>query len=249
MRRVPHALPLQQPALIVKTRELAEYIKTLSAPTLADVMKISPALANKTHDMFAEWSAEPAKVSAAMDSFVGDIYSGLRATELSESDRLYAQEHLRILSGLYGVLRPLDGICAYRLEMAYKLPDVPFDNLYTFWDTDVTRQLPAKGIILNLASNEYSKLVLPYVDPARVIAPRFLTTDPKTKEPKFVVVHAKIARGAFARWVIQNKIEDAKRLLDFAEIGYRYCEELSTPQEPVFVCQEFGGKGLSMRLS
>jgi len=248
MRHVPSSL-LEKPALLSKAEQIAAYIKTLSPETLGRVMSISPSLATKTQQTFANWSTKPEEQTAAMDSFVGDIYSGLRSTELSPTDREYAQQHLRILSGLYGILRPLDGICAYRLEMTYKLPDEPFRNLYDFWGEAIADQVPANVPLLNLAANEYSKTVLPFVDESRVITPRFLTVDPKTKEPKFIVVHAKIARGAFARWVIQSRLENTSLLVNFSDIGYHYDASLSTPQEPVFVCQEFGGKGLSMRLA
>lgn len=249
MRQPSPVEPLTRPALLPQAETLAAYLRTLSAGQLAAVMKISPALAAKTHQTYAAWTSEASRQTAAMDSFVGDIYSGLRATELSPADRLYAQEHLRILSGLYGVLRPLDGISPYRLEMAYKLPDEPYRNLYRFWGDQVAAQIASEVPILNLAAVEYSKLVMPFVDERRVITPRFLTINPKTHEPAFVVVHAKIARGAFARWVMQHRIEEAAALHNFADIGYRYAPHLSSPQEPVFICQEFGGKGLSMRLS
>lgn len=249
MRTVKPEYPLQQPALIAKAEELATYIKGLPEQTLQKVMSISPALAAKTKLVYTAWSSSDASASAAMDSFVGDIYSGLRAAELSSADREYAQQHLRILSGLYGILKPLDGICAYRLELAYKFPDEPYKNLYTFWGDSIAKQIPKEAPVLNLAANEYSKTVLPFIEESRVITPRFLTIDPKTKVPKFIVVHAKIARGAFARWVIQNRIEDTAKLCDFSDIGYVFSSRLSTLHEPVFVCQEFGGKGLSMRLS
>lgn len=236
------------PQLLDQATELAAYIKTLSPQQLAKVMKISPTLANKTREVFAEWSVEPAQQSLAIDSFVGDIYSGLRASTLSTTDRDYAHQHLRILSGLYGILRPYDGIVPYRLEMGYRLPDAKYKNLYDFWDESIAKCLSKDELIVNLAAVEYSKTVLPFVDASRVITPRFLTIDPKTNEPVFVVVHAKIARGAFARWLITSRITGADRLPEFADIGYAFDAILSTAQEPAFVCYEFGGKGLSMRL-
>jgi len=249
MRTLPQTQALQVPALRAQAQLLATYVQSLDSQTLAKVMRISPALADKTRQTFANWTSDPAKQTAAIDSFVGDIYSGLRASELSPADRAYAQQHLFILSGLYGILCPFDGIQPYRLEMMYKFPTPPYDNLYHFWDRSVAKQLPAQGPILNLAAIEYSKLITPFVDESRLITPRFLTHDPKTGEPTFVVVHAKIARGAFARWVIQNRVEHLDDLVKFGEIGYQYVPSLSTPTEPVFVCQEFGGKGLSMRLA
>ena len=249
MRTPTAKQPLHVPALLQQAQELVGYIRTLDSSVVSKVMRISPVLAQKTCQIFVDWSGESAAQSAAMDSFVGDIYSGLRATELSQADRDYAQQHLLILSGLYGILRPLDGIRPYRLELMYKFPDAQYANLYHFWGQTVANQVPHDGPLLNLAAIEYSKLVTPFVDQDRLIAPRFLTQDPKTGQPTFVVVHTKIARGAFARWVIQNRIEKISELVNFSDIGYHYDSKLSTPQEPVFVCREFGGKGLSMRLN
>jgi cytoplasmic iron level regulating protein YaaA (DUF328/UPF0246 family) len=147
------------------------------------------------------------------------------------------------------VLRPLDGIYPYRLEMGYRLPDEPFKNLYTFWGKSIADTIPIDEPIINLSAVEYSKTVTPYVNTARTITPKFLTVNPKTKEPTFVVVHAKIARGAFARWLIQNRIEIVQDLNKYNELGYTYNESLSSDLEPVFVCEQFGGLGLSIRLT
>lgn len=249
--RAPHAgsAKLRAPELINKAIELNKYLRTLSGPTLAKTMGISAELASKTHQQVADWSANPAKQSIALDSFIGDIYSGLQAKELSAKDREYADKTLRILSGLYGIIRPLDGICPYRLEMAYKLPNAKFSNLYKFWSDSVANCLPKTGTIINLAAVEYSKVVTPFVSADRIITPRFYTNDPKTGQPKFVVVHAKIARGAFAKWLIKNRIGNAQDLAKFGDLGYNYNPSLSTPQAPTFVCKDFGGKGLSVRLS
>jgi cytoplasmic iron level regulating protein YaaA (DUF328/UPF0246 family) len=114
----------------------------------------------------------------------------------------------------------------------------------------VAEHLPESGPIVNLAAAEYSKVVLPFVDPERVVAPRFLTVDAKSGEPKFVTVHAKIARGAFARWLITSRAGGAAGdLLGFDDLGYSYNPSRSTPREPAFVCEEFAGKGLSVRLT
>ena len=246
MRSPAPTQPLSQPALQTDATELATYLRTLSVAEIARVMKVSPTLAQKTHELYQSWLTSPE--SAAIDSFVGDIYSGLRANTLTSDDRLYAADRLRILSGLYGILRPNDAIRQYRLEMGYRLPADQYRNLYAFWEQKIVNQIPADQIIINLAAVEYSKVITPYVDAGRIIAPRFLTMHPVTKEPTFVVVHAKIARGAFAHWLLRQRIDTPARLTEFMEIGYCYDESLSTSQEPVFVCQEFGGKGLSMRL-
>ncbi|GAB2931792.1 peroxide stress protein YaaA [Micromonospora polyrhachis] len=242
-------LSLDTPALLERARTLADYLKTLSPEQLTKVMAVSPDLAERIHTLLADWGVEPQAQMPAVDTFVGDIYSGLRAGDLSPADRDYANRHLRILSGLYGILRPNDGIQPYRLEMGYRLPDPAYANLYRFWGEAIARNLPASGLIVNLAAVEYSKTVTPFVESSRLVTPKFLTIDPKTGTPKFVVVHAKIARGAFARWLVTSRVDTAQRIPEFAEIGYRFDVEASTGQQPVFVCQEFGGKGLSVRLS
>jgi cytoplasmic iron level regulating protein YaaA (DUF328/UPF0246 family) len=247
MKSPAHKSALRQPELLHKARELGDYIKTLSPTELAACMHVSPALAQKVHAVASAWSDTAAGASHAIDSFVGDIYSGLRASDFTPDERVYADDVLRILSGLYGVLRPLDAIHPYRLEMGYKLP--AYKNLYDFWGESIAKTLPKTGPIINVSSAEYTKAVLPYVAAERVIAPQFFTIDPKTGEPTFVVVHAKIARGAYARWLIKTGIQDVARLHEFKDIGYEYSPKLSTPQAPAFVAHEFGGKGLSMRLA
>ncbi|HMI09009.1 MAG TPA: YaaA family protein [Candidatus Saccharimonadales bacterium] len=248
MRPSTQTQPLHRPLLGKQAKEIGIYLKTLSPEEIAKCMHVSSTLAGKTHKLIADWSDSPGRQSIAIDSFVGDIYSGLRASELSKSDRDYADKTLRILSGLYGVIRPYDGICSYRLEMAYRLPDPKFTNLYAYWSDAIARCLPTEGTIVNVSSVEYTKAVLPLMDSNRVITPRFLTADPKTGDPAFVVVHAKIARGAFARWLITSRTTNIAKFSEFSDIGYRYNKQLSTPSGPVFVCQTFGGIGLSMRL-
>jgi cytoplasmic iron level regulating protein YaaA (DUF328/UPF0246 family) len=242
--------PSGVPVLIDRAEELVGYLRTLSPEQLSRIMSISADLAAQTRAQYARWSTEPARQTPAAATFVGDIYSGLRVDSFTAADRRYADAHLRILSGLYGLLRPFDGISPYRLEMGYRLPPGRYPSLYRFWGTSIAEQLPPRGRIVNLAANEYSKAVLPHVDPDRVVTPRFLTVDPASKQPKFVVVHAKIARGAFARWLVTGRVTGtAAAIREFRDIGYRYDEALSTPREPTFVCAEFGGKGLSVRLT
>jgi uncharacterized protein len=245
----PGAQPSGSPLLLERAEELVTYLRTLSRPQLSRIMAISAELAVKTQEQYARWSTAPDRQAPAAASFVGDIYSGLQIDSFNAADRVYADTHLRILSGLYGILRPFDGISPYRLEMGYRLQPGKYANLYRFWGTSIVDQLPVSGRIVNLAANEYSKTVIPHVDPERVLTPRFLTIDPASRQPKFVVVHAKIARGAFARWLITERITDTTAIREFGDIGYRYDAALSTPSEPTFVCRQFGGKGLSVRLT
>lgn len=240
--------PLRTPELLKKAQKLDAYLKTLSTTQLQKIMNISASLAEKTYALIAQWTINPGQQSLAIDSFRGDIYSGLQAQSLSPADRDYADENLFILSGLYGIIRPYDGICPYRLEMEYKLPDPTFSNLYKYWGDSIAACLPSKGPIVNLTSEEYSKSFKPFIDELRIVSPKFLTINPKTKEPSFVVVHAKIARGACARWLITHRINDIMELKQFDDLSYRFNQKLSTPTSPTFVCENFGGKGLSMRL-
>lgn len=248
MRSNPEDKVLQSPRLITKSAKLAAYLQSLSAQQLAQYMKVSPSVANKTAKQFADWSTAADQQTPAIDCFIGDIYSGLQAQDFNAQERDYADNHLVILSGLYGYLRALDGIMPYRLEMMYKFPVLPFDNLYTFWGATIANLLPDSGLIINTSSVEYSKLVLPFVDSARVVTPQFYTVSPKTGKPTFVTVHSKIARGAFARWLIKTKTQSKKELVNFDLLGYRHSTELSQPNMPAFVAQEFGGIGLSIRL-
>lgn len=239
--------PYQQPAFLADAQRIMTYLQSLSADQVGSSMKLPPALAAKTHALIADWTSDPAYQQTAIDAFLGDIYSGLQAAQLTDADRAYANEHLLILSGLYGALRALDSIHPYRLEMGYRLPDEPFNNLYRYWGERIAQLLPDDDFIINLSAVEYTKAVLPHVQNTPVISPKFLTRSQKTGQPTFVTVHAKIARGAFAHWLIRERIQAAADVLAFSDLGYAYDPDLSTPQEPAFVCETFQGTGLSVR--
>lgn len=247
--RVPERprTPLGKPQLMTEASRLVGQFRNVSTTELERIMNISPAKAKQAEGMFADWTDDPALQIPAVDAFIGDIYSGLQVQSWSDDDRAYAHKRLLILSGLYGALRACDGILPYRLEMGYKLPDGT--SMYQFWGDRIAALLPVStDSIINLSAVEYTKAVLPYSG-APVIAPKFLTVSPKSGEPTFVTVHAKIARGAFARWLIRNRVEDISRLSDFTDLGYAYDEAASTSGQPVFVCKEFKGIGLSVRLT
>lgn len=230
-----------------EANKLANYMSTIATDEIKKVMHVSEPVAQKTQLLTSEWmSAE--NTSPAALSFVGDIYSGLQAMTFTTDDFAYAQERLKILSGLYGVLRPLDLIQPYRCEMGYKFPDERFKSLYTFWGDKIAKSLPPSEMIINTSSVEYGRIVTKYIDSSRIITPQFYTISPKINEPVFVTVHSKIARGAFAHWVIKNRVESVDGLNRFDELGYQYDATLSKHHAPAFICNDFGGIGLSVRL-
>lgn len=245
---VSHA-PYQPPMLLDRAEHIAAYLKTLSSIQLQLAMQLSPAMAAKTKETLDTWTADVSCQSPAIDTFLGDIYSGLQVRSFDSGDRSYANEHLFILSGLYGVLRALDSIMPYRLEMAYKFSQEPYTNLYAFWGSSIAEALPADRTIINVSSVEYTKAVFPHLKNTEIITPKFMTRDAKTGEPKFVTVHAKVARGAFAHWMIKKRIESTDQLSGFNELNYRYDKSLSSEDEPVFVCDTFGGIGYSVRIT
>lgn len=236
---------LTEPEFLAQAQELQSYMAGLIPPQIEKIMHISTPLAEKTVRLNEQW-AKTKVITAAVETFRGDIYSGLRALDWTEEERTFAQEHLRILSGLYGILKPFDGIAPYRLEAGYRLGG-PYTNLYRFWGERLADSLPKEGPIVNVTSAEYEKLIIPHLDPLRVITPKFLSRV-EGSEPKFVAVHAKIARGALARWLVRRGDDSAEGIEAFNDLGYAYRPELSLPEAPVFVCEEFRGIGLSQRL-
>ncbi len=219
---------------------LAERARALSAGDLKELMKISDALARLNAERFAEWRADPAPdaVRPAAWAFSGDTYKGLEMATLDEAAVEFADRHLRILSGLYGVLRPRDAIQPYRLEMGSRLKTERGRNLYEFWGARISAALAADAraagtdVVVNCASQEYFGAVDEDALGLRVITPRFL--DEKGGEAKVISFHAKRARGAMARFVCENRITDPEALKDFDAGGYAHAPEWSEPDAPAF---------------
>lgn len=234
------SLQATQPELMSETRELVDTCMQLSPANLASLMSISDKLAilnverfNSFEFPFTQDNAKPAVLT-----FNGDVYTGLDAESLSEDDLTFAQQHLRILSGLYGVLRPLDLMQAYRLEMGTRLDNPKGKNLYEFWGDKVTEQLNAEQqpIMVNLASNEYFKVVSKKLLSAPVITPVF--KDTKNGNLKVISFFAKKARGLMARYIIENRITDVEQLKQFDVAGYAFDATLSSATEWVFTRPE-----------
>ena len=233
-----------EPTMLDRAGELVDVMAAKSPAEIGKMMSISPSLAELNWERFQEWSPPftPGNARPAVLSFNGDVYLGLDARNtFSERDFTHAQKTLRILSGLYGVLRPLDLIQPYRLEMGSKLTTTRGRDLYQFWGDDITDVLnadvaasPGSPALVNLASNEYFGAVNVDRLEARVITPAFL--DSKDGGPyKTVPFFAKRARGAMAGWIIQNRAKSGRALRGFDGLGYRYSEERSTPAHLVFV--------------
>jgi uncharacterized protein len=230
-----HAAGLQKPALLKQAKDLDAILKAYSVAELAKLMHLSPALAEETHALIKRWNTRPLRQSAAIDAFRGDIYRGLVAQTLSDDDRCYSRDVLRILSGLYGILRPFDAIMPYRLELMYPVSGEGFGNLYQFWGKAIAAKISRKGSIVNLASQEYFRTIAPYVDSRRVVEPQFMVRMTPGAEITFAAVYAKVARGAFARWLITSRLTDPADFPEFTEHGYRYLPDLSTPEKPLFL--------------
>lgn len=233
-----------KPQFMDQSAELIDILCEYSPKQITKLMGISDKLADLNVERYNQWSPKnTAKNSRqALLAFKGDVYVGLNAQTFNEADFEFAQDHLRILSGLYGSLRPLDLLQPYRLEMGTKLKTPHGNDLYDFWGDAVTlslkKQLKKNGddVLLNLASNEYFKVVQPPLLDAKVIAPVF--KDQKKDKYKIISFFAKKARGIMSGWVIRNKITDPKKLSEFAEAGYYFVPEESTEKNPVFYRDE-----------
>ncbi len=229
-----------QPELLSHSQLLVEQCKTLSPAELSSLMGISDKLAGLNAARFGQWAQPFTKdnARAAVLAFNGDVYTGLDAATLSEQDFDYAQQHMRILSGLYGLLKPLDLMQAYRLEMGTKLANERGANLYQFWGEIITDKLneaiAAQGdeLLINLASNEYFKSVKKKSLKATVITPAF--KDWKNGQYKMISFFAKKARGLMARYIIENQISSLDELKNFAVAGYQFSEDLSKGNDWVF---------------
>ena len=226
------------------TKDSAALIKTLRKLEPADIgslMGISDKLATLNHDRYAQWSAkfdENSGSRASILAFKGDVYLGLSAQTMSKQDFTWAQKRLRVLSGLHGLLRPLDRIHPYRLEMGTALANARGKDLYQFWGGKVTQALnetlaeQRSKVLINLASNEYYKVVQPENIDGRIVTINF--KEWRREAYRFVSFSAKKARGLMARYMIDQRAEKPDDLKTFNVEGYAYNEELSSDHERIF---------------
>lgn len=236
----PDAPALTKPLLAKDTAELAEVAKKLTRSKLRALMGISEKLADLNYERFQAFKTSgkaPVAKHAAL-AFNGDVYLGLDAGSLSDDDLEFAQDHLRILSGLYGVLRPLDAIQPYRLEMGSKLKNPRGSDLYDFWGDRIARELNksvsghSDGTIVNLASKEYFSAVDRSALKSRIVTPIF--KEEKDGQLRQLQFFAKRARGLMARWAVQNRIDEADALKEFDVDGYAFSPDGSSEVDWLF---------------
>ena len=228
------------PPFLDDSAELIDQLRGMTPQALSKLMGISPKLADLNAHRYHAWSLPftPRNAKQAALAFKGDVYTGLDADTLSAADLKYAQNHLRILSGLHGVLRPLDLMQPYRLEMGTKLKTNRGGDLYAFWNGRINAALATAlkkqkdNILVNLASNEYFKSVKAAELDARIIAPVF--KERKNGEYKLISFFAKKARGLMSRYIIRNRLDNPEDLKGFDLEGYQYNEALSGEDRPVF---------------
>lgn len=229
------------PAFQQDAVHLAGVARRLGPGDLSKLMGISDKLAKLNAARFAAFAAEPAPeaVKPAALIFAGDTYAGLEAGSLEADDLRFAQDRLRILSGLYGLLRPLDAIQPYRLEMGSRLKTAKGDTLYAYWGDRLAQALNAAAqaagtdVLVNCASQEYFGAVDLASLKLRVITPVFMEQRPDG--PRIVSFYAKKARGAMARFIVAHRLTDPEGLTDFDSGGYRHCPDLSQADRPVFL--------------
>ncbi|UJJ30611.1 peroxide stress protein YaaA [Halopseudomonas maritima] len=233
-----------QPRFIEHSAELIEVLREKSPQEIAKLMSLSDKLASLNVARYGSWEREstPQNAKQALLAFKGDVYTGLNAEDFSSHDFAFAQQHLRMLSGLYGLLRPLDLMQPYRLEMGTKLANPRGKDLYTFWGERISQwlneDLAAQGdqVLLNLASQEYFGAVKPKALNARVIDTVF--KDQKNGQYKIISFYAKKARGLMARYVIKEQLQDPEGLKDFNLDGYRFDAATSSENQLVFLREE-----------
>jgi uncharacterized protein len=239
-----------EPTMLDGAEQLVKIMAAKTPEEISAMMGISAQLGELNFERFQSFEPPftPENARPALLAFTGDVYLGMDPrANFDERDYTHAQKTLRILSGLYGVLRPLDLIQPYRLEMGSKLETPLGHDLYEFWGSRPTEALnrdiaasPGPSVLVNLASNEYFGAVQPDQIEAKIVSPVFLDTPgegsaSKSGEPRIVSFFAKRARGAMAGWLIRNRVTSLRALRDFDEMGYRYDAERSSPSRPVFV--------------
>ena len=230
------------PQFLSQSSKLIKTLKDKEPKDIASLMGLSDKLAILNFDRYQSWKAVKSVSSDAKPSmlvFKGDVYQGLGAEDFNAKHIKFAQKHLRILSGLYGILRPMDVIKPYRLEMGTKLQTSKGKNLYEFWGNSVQENVISdlvsqkSDLLINLASKEYFSVLGKMPDYINVVSPVF--KDFKNGKHKIISFYAKRARGLMAKWIIENNIRDFEKLSKFNLDGYYFSKKDSSATEPVFL--------------
>ena len=233
-----------QADFLKQSKQLISELRALTPQNISTLMNISDKLGELNAERFAKWKTpfKTTNAKQALFAFQGDVYTGMQANTFSDDDIEFAQQHLRILSGLYGLLRPLDLIQAYRLEMGTGFSNSRGKNLYEFWGESITKTINKQlkelqsSIVINLASNEYFSAVKPKSLNAKIITPVF--QDRKNEHYKVISFFAKKARGMMSSYIIKNRITHPEALKNFTVGGYRFNPDMSSQDELVFIREE-----------
>lgn len=227
-----------QPIFLKQAERLSKILKKKSARSLSKLMSISPALGQLNYERNQNWHLPftPDNAKQAVFAFTGEVYRGLDAYSLDEEKIEVLQDKLRIISGQYGILKPLDLMQAYRLEMGTRIKIGTKANLYKFWDQQITKalneELSEDELFINLASKEYFKAIQPKLLKVPIITPVF--KDFKNGEYKVIMTFAKLARGLMVRYIVDNQVNTLEELKGFNSQGYQFDQNLSTDSELVF---------------
>jgi len=233
-----------QADFLKESKQLISELRVLAPHDISQLMHISDKLGLLNFDRFANWKTpfKPSNAKQALFAFQGDVYTGMQAETFSAEDIQFAQQHLRILSGLYGLLRPLDLMQAYRLEMGTGFTNSRGKNLYEFWSDSITKAINKQlatlnsTVVINLASNEYFSAVKPKLLKAEVITPVF--KDKKNGQYKIISFFAKKARGMMSAYIIQHRINNPEAIKQFDVAGYNFNAAMSSEREWVFTREE-----------
>ncbi|EAZ93152.1 YaaA family protein [Crocosphaera chwakensis] len=216
---------------------LLDSLQTFTSEQLGQLLGVSKSLANLNYQRFQLF--DTSQKQASILAYRGDVFKQLELEKFKDKDYLFAQNHLRIISGLYGILRPLDKMSPYRLEMSTRLKTEKADNLYQFWTQKVTHQLNNEleqhqtKVLLNLASDEYSRIIDSKLFKYPILKVSF--KEMRNRKLKTIGIIAKKSRGLMTNWIIQNQIDDPSELKDYSGLGYHYDESLSNQQEMIFI--------------
>jgi len=230
----PAFVPYQLPLFMDHSKQIADTIREMNEQQISSLMNVSPAIATNVKNMYRAWKPEGGR--PALWAYKGDVYKGMKAEMLTERQSRWAEAHLCIMSGLYGIVRPFDAVNEYRLEMKARLAIGEAKNLYEFWGGTLASYVAvnASGLVYNLCSDEYGAVVTKRLPPeVRIVTPLFYDNRPNGTVG-VAPIYSKMMRGVMARWMIDHETETPEELQAFEMHGYSYDASRSTPDRPAF---------------